>query len=176
MPSPLLLDACIAINLAATGRSRDLEDVLGLKYLMVVPAAKECGSIELAGDLPIVRRAHGGGGQAFVAEVLWLIEAEFGLYVELAADVDDGEAATAATAHHRSISAATDDRKARRVMKSLGLAEPVGTPELLKDFEAAAGLSPRETGAMLREVRDRARFFARRNDPLHDWWEDRLRR
>ncbi|WP_158688090.1 MULTISPECIES: hypothetical protein [Actinomycetes] len=176
MPSSLLLDSCIAINLAATGRSRDIEEVLELKYLMVVPAAKECGSIELAGDLPIVRRAHGGGGQALVAEVLWLIEAEYDMYVELAADVDDGEAATAATAHHRSISAATDDRKARRVMKSLGLAEPVGTPDLLRDFEAAAGLPPEETGAMLRDVRDRARYVARRNDPLHDWWEDRLQR
>ncbi|WP_236793996.1 hypothetical protein [Amycolatopsis sp. GM8] len=172
----LMLDACIAINLAATGRSRDLEQALQLKFLMAVEAARECGSIDLTGERLVVCRNADDGGQAFVAGVLSLLDSELAMYVKLAADIDDGEAATTAIAHARSVAIATDDRKACRVITGLGLPSPVSTSSLLHDFESVAGLSPAEVGETLRRVRDKARYVPRRTDALFSWWEDRIQR
>ncbi|MGA6166000.1 hypothetical protein [Amycolatopsis magusensis] len=172
----LMLDACIAINLAATGRSRDLEQVLELEFFMAVQAARESGSIGLAGERLVVRRDADEGGQTLVAGVLSLQDSELAMYVKLAADIDDGEAATTAIAHARSVAIATDDRKACRVITGLGLPTPRSTPSLLHDFELIAGLSPVEVGEILRRVRDKARYVPRRVDALFNWWEDRIQR
>lgn len=83
LPEPplLLLDACCAINLLASGAADEILE-------------------SLASD----------------AAVACLVSEEEETYVNLALQLDDGEAATGALAIHRGAVVATDDRKAIRIL------------------------------------------------------------
>lgn len=172
----VLLDACIAINIACTGRSIALAEVLDVKYVMARPAAAEIGDLEIVNGTERVCRADGAVGQPFMATVVSLAESEIETYVSLASDIDDGEAATLAVAVNRKLLVATDDKKARRVAVSLGLPAPLQTTHLLREFCDKAQLSVSESAEMLRRVRDNARYIPRMDDPHIGWWRGALSR
>jgi len=95
---------------------------------------------------------------------------ELATFVDFAALVDDGEAATIALAIHRGGAVATDDRKA---IGELGAHAPSSeiwtTARLLHAWAEAVGASPRHIAVVLRAVRLRSRFEPSRRDPLVDW-------
>lgn len=169
-PDSLLLDACIAINLAAAGRADDIAKVLNTRFLMVPQAAREFGEIRIEGEGLVVSRRIGDGSEHLVAEVVGLTDAEVVAYVELARDIDDGEAATVAVSRARSLAMATDDRKARRVINEIGLPAPMNTTTLLHNYSTAGSLSRLEVGEMLRRVRDHANYIPRHTDHNYAWW------
>jgi predicted nucleic acid-binding protein len=169
-PDPLLLDACITINLAATGHAANIAKVLNVSFLMVPQAAKECGEIRVENQKLVLWRRTGNGNEHLVAEVVSLDDTELVEYVALAQDIDDGEAATVAVARARSLAMATDDRKARRVIKEIGLPTPISTTTLLHKYSTIGNLSHPEVGVILRRVRDRANYIPRHTDPNYDWW------
>ncbi|MFT7840684.1 hypothetical protein Q5530_31465 [Saccharothrix sp. BKS2] len=164
------MDACIAINLLATDRVEDISRVLGIRFLMVTQAAKECGEVYQAQQTHLVRRRSASPDDLPFAEVLTLDDSELDVYVELARDIDDGEAATIAVARSRALHMATDDRKARRIATQLGLAAPTGTTTILRDYADAAKLTPTELTMILRSVRDHANYIPRHIDDNIKWW------
>ena len=95
------------------------------------------------------------------------------LLVRFASEVDDGEAVCLAIAKSRGWSVATDDRKAQRLARECGISV-VTTPELIKRWADASEASHKEVSAVVRRVRDRARFVPRRGAVLYDWWMARL--
>lgn len=109
-----------------------------------------------------------------MAQVLTLVESEIDTYVELARDIDDGEAATIAIARSRSLAMATDDRKARRFAVEAGLAVPTDTATILRQYAEATGLTPREIAALLQQVRDEATYVPRHADKNFDWWQQNI--
>lgn len=170
MGNPLLLDACIAINLLATNRIEDISKVLDIRFLMVAQAAKECGEVHMVQQTQVVRRRSAPPNDVPFAEVLALDKSEIEAYVELARDIDDGEAATIAVARSRSLHMATDDRKARRIATSVGLAAPIATTTMLRNYANAACLTAAELAMILRSVRDQANYVPRHVDDNIDWW------
>ena len=114
------------------------------------------------------------GGSPTPVQILELESAETALFVALAAEIDDGEAATLAIARERGLDVATDDRKARRVAQRLNLPEPVRTSRLLHDYCSAANLPESEVAEVLRATEQRARFRPPVSDPLHPWWTKAL--
>ncbi|MFD0206368.1 MULTISPECIES: hypothetical protein [Saccharothrix] len=171
---PLLLDACIAINLLATGRIEDIAKVLDLRFLMALQAAKECGEVRGFEHDQVVHARGAGPEELHFADVVTLDAPEVDVYVELARDIDDGEAATLAIARFRSLHVATDDRKARRVAKELGLDMPIGTTVILRDYAAGAGLTASEIALALRSVRDLANYVPRQSDEHYTWWQSSI--
>jgi predicted nucleic acid-binding protein len=172
--SPLLLDACVAINLVAAGPIEEIALAIGRTFLLSQQAAAEVGYLRESADGEIVvsavdLRQHVRPG-AF--EFVELTTEEISLYVGLARVVDDGEASTIAVALHRGLIVATDDRKARRVCRERGLAEPVGTIELVRAYCEASALDSAAIGQLLSRIRTRASFQPPRNDPELKWWID----
>ena len=171
MPTDAAADACVVINLVATGRP--LEILAASDYRLLVPqiVGNELGYLDVAGSEPEERELIDlaplvGAGSALVID---LESEELEEYVIFARAVDDGEAAALAVAHHRELRIATDDRKAQRVASQ---AEPsiaiIRTSELLRTW--SENVSPAEVSAALRAIRDRAHYVPRSSDPNYAWW------
>lgn len=173
--TPLLLDACIAINLAATDQVQAIAENLHVTLILVRQAAAEVGHLRdtVGGKLsltPIDLSQHTGD----TLEVINLTPPEYQIYLHLARTVDDGEAATIAVAAQRGLQLATDDRKARRVCAELGIPEPLRTLALLHSYANAVGLRPSQLRDLFVKLRDRASFQPPRSDPDRKWWEDHI--
>lgn len=171
----LLLDACVAINLLATGRIQAIAIALDIRFLMARQAAAECGELDETKEVKSVLARGASAGEPPFAEVLTLVDVELDAYIELARDIDDGEAATIAIARSRSIPMATDDRKARRVAIESGVASPTGTTSLLRRYVEEESLTLEETSVILQCVRDLASYVPRQSDESYGWWENAIR-
>jgi len=170
----ILLDACVAINLAATGSLDHIANTLQVTFAIAAPAAAEVGFLrDVAGgqavQTPINLRQY---EPSQVVEILELTPAELGLYIELAALVDDGEAATISIAIQRHLDLATDDRRARRLCQERHLAEPLRTVSLLRAHADAAQLADDQIQQLITSIRERASFQPPRSDPELKWWND----
>lgn len=170
----LLLDACIAINLAATDHFRRIAETANVTFVLTQQAAAEVGYLrDLRNSEVVATRInlsqHAAKG---TIQIIDLDPAEYPLYLELARIIDDGEAATIAVAALRDIPLATDDRKARRVCAERQIPEPSRTLTLIQAYADAAQLSPAEIRSLLIKIRDRASFQPQRSDPDHKWWRE----
>lgn len=171
LPRPLLLDACVTINVVASGVALvDLGRAMGVRLFMTSVAAREVLYVEPVpgGDrevIDVLALATTG-----VLEVVELDAGEVVRYVELAREVDDGEAATIAVAACRGWDLATDDRKGRRTAEAAGVAT-VGTAAIMRSWQQAAHLDDGQVVAALRMIERRASFSPRRDDPEYSWWE-----
>jgi len=173
---PILLDACVAINLAATDGLDKIASTLQLTILIVQQAAAETGYLRdlIDGEIALTPIDLSQLGLGDDLQILELAPSEYPAYLELAAIVDDGEAATIAMAIRRDLDIATDDRKARRLCQERHLAEPVRTLALLHSYAEAARLTDGPVRELLTKVRDRASFQPPRADPDLKWWNDHV--
>lgn len=172
----LLVDACVVINIEATSRFDDIARARGEQFVVVRQAIAEVGSLRAEVDgaveeILIDLTPHVAAKTLSIAD---LVPAEFPLYVNLARDLDDGEAASIALAVNRGLRVATDDKKARRVCREQGLDEPVRTSEILREFCDQNALRDKDVSDILRRVRDFASFLPPRSDPNYQWWTTNL--
>lgn len=173
--NPLLLDACVAINLAATDRLQQIAQAIGVTFTLVRQAAAEVGHLRDLADGEITLTPIGlGHYDAATVVIVSLAQPEYSLYVDLTKVIDDGEAATIAIAVKRGLQLATDDRKARRVCADPHLPEPTRTLGILHSYADAASLPQRQIREILVKIRDRASFQPPRNDPDQKWWHDNV--
>lgn len=157
MASPLILDACCVLNLAATGRRREI--LSHWDGPLWVPDIVTREAIKMQGQL--ISYEH--------LEVLKLELDELDLFVEFAQDLDDGEAAVLALALARKGTPATDDIKALRIWKSRSADPILGTAELM--FDWAKDKPPSEVAAAILDIEKKARFTLGRRHPLFRWWD-----
>jgi predicted nucleic acid-binding protein len=172
----VLLDACIAINLAATDRIGHVARTLDIAFVMAQQAADEVGHLRDTVDGEAVMTAinmdlHAANG---IVQVIPLETAEYALYIELASVVDDGEAATIAVAAARGLQLATDDRKARALCAERHLPEPLRTLALINAYADSARLTEHDIRDLIVKIRDRASFQPQRSDPHHKWWHHHI--
>lgn len=177
MPPPaelsrVAIDACCLLNLAGAGVDAvDVADALGLALVVVEQVVDEALWIEDVVDGEPVRTPVNVGGAAFAALGRVTLSAdELALYVWLARELDDGEAATLAVARLRGLAVMTDDRKARRVAQEQGLAV-LGTAQVLRQVSDHLSTPRQDVAEMLARVQRRSRFRPRRGDPEADWWQ-----
>lgn len=169
----LLLDACVMINLAASGIPlRDLASHNQMAFAMVRVAAREALYIRAIDDRDrheeIDVADHARRGELTLVD---LGHDELPTFVDLARHLDDGEAASLAVAIHRRLPLATDDRKARRLAQaSTPAVELVTTSELLRGWAMDQDEPAARVSGALRGIELRASFVPGRNDPHHGWW------
>ena len=111
----LLLDACVLINLIASGVPlRELAERSEVSFRIAELTAAEALFVVADDGLlePIDLDALVAGSELIVEA---LAETEYEAFMKLASEVDDGEAATLAIAAARRWPVATDDRKAQRL-------------------------------------------------------------
>lgn len=162
----LCLDACSVINLAAIREVDSLGVAVGTRLIVVRNVAAES---------LFLRDESGGDRREAIElsglEITDLREDELGTYIQLAQDLDDGEAATLSVAHHRDFTVVSDDAQAHKVARRLNPAiDVLGTSAIVRLLASREQLTPTDVGILLRRIEVRARFRPRRQDPDSDWW------
>lgn len=170
------LDACVLLNLVASGRPlAEFAAAAAVRFVVVVPQAER--EVEWldpedpedpreAIDLePSVQRGE--------LHRVSLGDQELPRFVALARELDDGEAATLTCAEARGFGVATDDRKARRILSTLDPQPPVtSTAAIVRAW--ANDRRDAEVRECLRLIQRRASFLPPRNDPDGGWWRAAL--
>ena len=171
---PIILDTSVALNLLATGAVLSMLDSLEVQCFVCSAVADE--TIYVRSDDPRQPREA-------VSIDLWLpsgtvqvvnpdsaLEEE--LYVQFAADLDDGEAMSLSMCRSRGYALATDDRKARRIAG--GLDSPrvplLSTSQIVHHWAVRTDAAPGELKRVLSAIELRARFVPPHDDPLRAWW------
>ena len=176
MPRRLLLqDACVLINLIASGRFEDIAQTGGYQLMVAAAACAEVLSIRdaVSGEtVPVSLEPHFAAGLLERIDVE--TENERAGYIAYAAQLDDGEAMSLALAEIRHLPLATDDRKARSLVVREGVkVELFSTVAVLQAWEQSAGISLREMRDVLTRIRKSARFYPAAGTPDSIWWESR---
>jgi hypothetical protein len=172
---PVALDACVLLNLVASGQPLDeFAAAADVRFVVVPQAEREVEWLDPedpedpreAIDLePSVQRGE--------LQRVALADAELPRFVALARELDDGEAATLAVAEARGFAVATDDRKARRILTTLDPQPPVtSTAAIVRAWARERGDA--EVRECLRLIQRRASFLPPRNDPDGGWWKAML--
>lgn len=171
--APILVqDACVLLNLLASGRFDDIATGCGLRFAVVS---------EVAGEALYLRDAASGEHepvdlQVFIARGLLEVfalkgQAEQLRFIELAVDLDDGEAASIAIAEARGFALATDDIKARALIQRRAVKIKLwSTFELLRQWQSKAGTTDGELGGVLTNIANRAKFRPKQGHPEFGWW------
>lgn len=103
-------------------------------------------------------------------------EDEISFFVELAASLDDGEAATIAIAIKRQMMFVTDDRKAARIFNQQN--PPTGslsTLEIVKEWHEQKKNDPKLTQTALQNILQGANYKPSQTHHLFDWWNTMIR-
>jgi len=166
----IAIDADVLMNLVASGQLAAIVDALQIRPVVAPAVASEVLFLfgEAAGDPPepidIVGLMDAG-----TLERASMAEGETELYVELAAEVDDGEAQAIALAVARDTKVASDDKRACRAAEKRGV-EVVTTPELMERW---GRLLPADQGVgdCLRRIERRAHYRPSSKHPLSKWWQ-----
>jgi predicted nucleic acid-binding protein len=171
---PLLLDACVTINLVAADPIHQIARSIGRSCLITRQAANEVGHLRdtANGETRLTPVNFTDHVQSGAFEIIDLAPDEIPLFVELASLVDDGEASTIAVAIKRGMPLATDDRKARRLCAERRLDLPTGTVALIRRYCEARALDHTHISHLLQRISSRASFQAPRGDPDLKWWND----
>ncbi len=176
----VVLDACVLINVLASGRAEDI--LRGGQGKFVVCSVVKGESIFLrpvdssAPPDEVTLDPLTDSGCLDVCELSG--KEEETLYVDYATQLDDGEAMSLALAQSRGFLLATDDRKARRLFldEVRDPARLLSTAQLFKKWSERMNVSPKELKHALLQVTLRGRFFPSRDDNADfDWWSTAVR-
>jgi len=178
MPEHLeIIDACALLNLYASG---SLEAILKSRRqpcCVVEQVKQESLFIRKPSDSatsydrkPVVLEPF------FQSGLLKLVklesEAEQELFVNLAAQIDDGEAATIAVAISRRMQVVTDDKKAIRVLKQEApTLICLSTLDVVKAWSEAMAIEPTQIKTALESIIKHANYLPGKKHHLFDWWQ-----
>jgi|SRR5579863_108210 len=181
LPDVVVVDACVLLNLYASGR---VEEILTSVHSCCLVSRYVCrealwflASTGQAGDKmersaivldPLVRSG--------LLTIVDLTLDEQRLFVVLAQELGDGEAASGALAICRSAGLATDDSRARQVFgRQMPPVRVIGTATLLRLWESSLGVDASTVATTLKSIRLGARFHPRSDDEDATWWRNRIR-
>lgn len=92
-------------------------------------------------------------------------------YIDLASELDDGEAITISLALHNHCAIATDDRKALRVISNLSSITTISTLELVKKWSDTKKIDDAEIKHVLLNMLFCASYQPSEREPLQNWWK-----
>ena len=165
------IDADVLMNLLATDQLGPILDASELAGLICPRTEREALYLHprVASDpRDVIELGH--FVSAGILSRTELDSAETARFVELAKRVDDGEAQVLAVCEHRSLTIATDDKKARSLAAELGV-PTLSTPDLV--FAWCATVSDAECAAALLDIEVRATYRPGATDPHRAEWDRR---
>jgi hypothetical protein len=175
MPA-VILDACGTLNLYASGRFVQILTVVGHDWYLPAAVQREAQHY---------RQPDPADPEKLIMTLIDLVPAidggvlkrcdcegddEVKLYTELAARIgDDGESMGLAIAKCRGWSVLTDDKKARRIAKELGVTT-LATPEVMKQWASITNPSATALAAILNAIERFSNYRPGRATVDYDWW------
>jgi len=170
----ILLDACVLLNLCATDRLEEIGRSVPGGFSVCTVVHEETLFLREPTDpaQPLKAVVLDPFFAQGVLQRLSLAAQEETLFVNIAAELDEGEAMSMAIALHRNLDLATDDRKAIKVYAAYGgdAGKLWTTPTLLKTWADAAAPAETELVRVTCAIRDRARYLPPASHPLYGWW------
>ena len=168
-----VIDADVLMNLVASDRATEILSVRR-SPIRVCPVTER--------ELVYIRDREGRRvpidlAPLFIASVLVHVDltpAETARYVDLAAEIDDGEAQVLAVASIRGLAAASDDRRARRCADRLAV-PIISTTMLVRAWADSAKPAPMILRETLIRIERGANHAPARDDPSRAWWDDHAR-
>lgn len=104
---------------------------------------------------------------------VFLQDSEANLFINLASEMDDGEARCGAIAFHRQYIVCTDDRAAIRIF---GANEPriftIGTLDLIRFWAKKKNIRSGILRNVLRNIKERASYIPGSSHALYSWWQE----
>ncbi len=173
----LVWDACALLNLVATRYAAQILGVFGcpsfivrqvregeVLYLRPLPEEDPQGNLVPVDVTDLLK--------AGALQEVELIGAEQATFIVFAAEMDDGEAQSAAVAAHRGWWLVTDDRVSLRAAREYTPSIPtITTPEWVKRWAEKASVDQKRLAEVLRRIRICSDYYPRRMHPLKDWWD-----
>jgi predicted nucleic acid-binding protein len=175
-----ILDACALLNLYASGF---MEAILANR-------PRQCCVVEQVQKESLFIRKPSDSGVGFDKEPVTLesyfqtgrlrlvkleSENEQNLFVNLAAQIDDGEAATIAVAISRDMQVATDDKKAIRILQQEAPnLTRLSTLDIIKLWSEIVSITPVELKTALENILKYASYRPGKNHHLFEWWQRAL--
>lgn len=169
---PLVVDACVAINIRAADIWMDVFQGCGWSPNMPELAVDEVLYVlDHEGNRELVPlRELAAEGQFVVCQ---LDDVESTLTLKLAADLGPGEAAGLAIAMTRGMGFATDDRPAiRRSGELAPEMELVSTAQLVQTWAASNNIDRARAREVVSRIEARAQFRPRGDEAAARWWEE----
>ena len=172
--SHIILDACCILNFCASGQF--------LAILKSLPAEIVVTTVVQERELTTLQKLQEEENdavlefetaitQGLLKVVDFASEEEEESFVNYAADLDDGEAATFAIAVHRKWAVATDDDKAikfiKRIFPNLQI---LSTPKIIKHWSEQERIDFSVLSKVLNTIRIKGRYIPPKNHPLRNWW------
>lgn len=173
----IILDACCLINLYASGQLGEIIRCIPERFAVAsYVKEKECLCI-YDGPTSNMRKSKKQidieqliqEGRVEIASLVGDKEAI--MHINLAFELDDGEAYTGAIAANRRWIVGTDDKRAISIfVKSPYRLQVVSTIELVKKWADKLNPSSDLLRDVLHEIRTRARYEPSNDHPLRSWW------
>jgi predicted nucleic acid-binding protein len=176
--APIVLDASCLLNLYASGKLREIAETL-TEPLVVSDYVLHQEALFVRhkeSDLDEEEKKPVDLDPLVSAGLIKVIsinsEEEQNTFIDLAAELDDGEAITISLAECRGCKVATDDRKALRVISDRSLVSSISTLELVKRWADTRKVSKAEIRVALVRIWTDASYYPGEQDPLYAWWRD----
>lgn len=178
--APIILDASCVLNLYASGRFKEIAESLP-EPLVVSDYVVEREALFIA-----YKESEQDEEQKKTVDLSSLVSAglikvisiygekEQETFVDLATELDDGEAVTVSLAEHRGFCVATDDRKALKVISERALIHATSTLELVKRWAEVCNVPRKEIKTVLALIWEGASYYPGERDPLYSWWRDMM--
>jgi predicted nucleic acid-binding protein len=174
----LIIDACVLINLIATGLLKEILRLIAQNSVICVLVKGE--SLYLRNEDDINELESIDIDNLVNQEIIQISDCETDdeqlLFVNLAANLDDGEAMSVAIALSRNWHLATDDKKARRIFTENSQDKQllVSTTDLIKEWVENEDIDDLTLKSILLKVERKASFRPSKSDINLQWWNDIL--
>lgn len=171
---PIVLDASAALVLFASGHIREIVRALPMPAFVVQETISEVRFLRTDDVSGRVSKKEEIDWTSVLADgTIQVVQRtdprEFADFVRFAMDVDDGEAAAAASALHRGYPLAIDDLKARRVFAAE--IDLIWSLDLIHHWYELTRQSAEVIGVILGQIRRKARYQPHLTHPLIHWWQ-----
>jgi len=177
--SHVVLDACCILNFCASGHFLEILRAIPAQAIVaLVVQDNELGTLrQLENQVNLgATQFEAALAQRLLTAVDFESEPEAEHFVNYAAVLDDGEAATCAIAVHRGWAIATDDKKAVSFFQQEAPhLQILSTLEVVKHWAEKANLDLAELNLVLSAIRLKGRYRPPRSHPLLNWWETAMK-
>lgn len=178
--APIMLDASCLLNLYASGRLREIAEALP-EPLVVSDYVLDQEALFVRykeSDQDEEEKKHVDINPLMSTGLIRVIsinsEEEQETFIDLATELDDGEAITISLAKHRRYQVATDDQKALKIISDRSLVQVTSTLELVKRWAESQRVSKVEVRTVLLRIWTGASYYPGERDPLYSWWRDMI--
>jgi predicted nucleic acid-binding protein len=176
-PAATILDACCLLNLHAGGHLADTLEGAGLMFYVSEYVLREEALSLWTGDTLLDTASGQEAIQRDFSAIMEVLRVDTDKEAATLMDlvvvdrIGEGEARTIALAAHRGLAVATDDRRARAVLRArFPRIRIFGTPELVYMWATRCGVTEAEIKRVLEAIETVGHYVPGARELYADWW------